>query len=77
MNDDIARDWRLLEPTGESRRRMDRRVAELLDAYDASLFEEWLAIVRVAPVRTVGLVAAGALSMVLATPIMWLARVLL
>ena len=78
MNDDeLVSDWRMLEPTMDVRRRIDARVTDWLEAHDTSLAGEWLALFRVAPVRAVGLVAASALSMVVATPVMWLARALL
>ena len=41
------------------------------------LASEWLALFRVAPIRTAGLVAASALSIVASTPAVWLARALL
>jgi hypothetical protein len=75
--DEITRGWQALAPTREMRRRMDGRVTGWLEAHDVSLAGEWLALFRVAPVRTAGLVTVGALSIMLATPVIWLARALL
>jgi hypothetical protein len=78
IDDDYLGDaWTTLEPAAEQRRRMRARVLDWLEARDTSLAAEWLGLFKVAPIATTGLVAASGLSLVTATPVVWLARALL
>jgi hypothetical protein len=73
--------WMTLEPTMGQRRRIDGRVFEWLEASDTSIAAEWLGLVKVQPFSAVGLVTASAvaivLSVVTASPLVWIARALL
>ena len=78
MNDqELVEAWATLEPTVDQRRRIDRRVFEWLDARDTSLAAEWLGLFKDAPVATFGLVTVSAVSIVIATPLLWFARALM
>ena len=78
MNDEeIAAVWTTLQPTMSQRRRIDGRVSAWLDARDTPLAAEWLGLFRTAPFAAFGLVAVSAVSVVLATPVLWVARALL
>ena len=78
MNDDDLRAaWTTLEPTALRRQRMEARVFSWLEARDTPLALEWLGLFRVTPLSAIGLLAASTASLVTATPILWLARVLL
>jgi len=69
--------WAMLQPTAARRRRIDARVDGWLEAADTPLAAEWLALVRVAPFSTAGLVAASAVSLATAPPLIWIARALM
>ena len=78
MNDDeLGAVWTALQPSGPQRRRIDARVAGWLEARDTALVAEWLGLFRTAPFSTAGLVAASAISIATAPPLVWLARTLL
>jgi len=78
MNDEaLSHAWATLEPTGQRRRRIDARVFESLDARDTPLAAEWLALFRVAPLTAPGLAAVSAVSIVVASPLVWFARALM
>ena len=78
MNDEgLGAVWTTLQPTARQRRRIDGRVGAWLDARDTPLAAEWLGLFRAAPFSAIGLVAVSAVSVVLATPVVWLARALL
>jgi hypothetical protein len=78
MNDDeLGGVWTTLQPTVGQRRRIDARVLAWLEARDAPLAAEWLGLFRVAPFSAAGLVAASAVSIATAPPIVWLARALM
>ena len=78
MNDEeLGGAWTTLQPTVRQRRRIDARVSAWLEARDTPLAAEWLGLFRVAPFSAVGLVAVSAVSIVTATPLVWLARALL
>jgi len=69
MNDDeLAREWLLLEPTPPQRQRIESQVLEWLDAARTSLASEWLGLIRVHP-ASLGYVAVGAASLILVTPL--------
>jgi hypothetical protein len=78
MNDEeLAIDWTTLQPTVRQRRRIDAHVFAWLEARDTPLAAEWLGLFRVAPFSAVGLIAVSAVSIATATPLAWLARVLM
>ena len=78
MNDEeLAGVWPVLHPTIEQRRRIDARVSTWLEAHDTSLAAEWFGLFRIAPVSALGLVAASAVSIATAPPLIWLARALI
>jgi hypothetical protein len=78
MNDEeLADAWTTLEPTVGRRRRIDAHVFAWLEAKDTSLAVEWLGLFRVAPFAAFGLATVSAVSIVLATPLVWFARALM
>lgn len=78
MNEEeLGAAWATLEPTVRQRQRIDRRVEAWLEAGDTPLAAEWLGLFRVAPLPAFGLVAVSAVSIVMATPLLWVARALL
>ena len=78
MNDEELADvWTTLHATVLLRRRIDAQVFAWVEARDTPLAAEWLGLFRVAPFSAVGLVAVSALSIVTATPLLWLARALM
>jgi hypothetical protein len=76
-DEELVHAWTILEPTVGQRRRIDARVAAWLDALDTSLAAEWLGLFRVEPFAAFGLVTVSAVSIVTATPLLWLARALM
>jgi hypothetical protein len=76
-NDDLAAVWTALQPTVHQRRRVDAHVFAWLEARDTPLAAEWLGLFRLAPFSTAGLVAAGAVSIAAAPPLVWFALALL
>jgi hypothetical protein len=82
MNDEeLGGVWMTLQPTVRQRRRIDARVFAWVEAHDTPLAAEWLGLFKIAPFSTVGLVAVSAvsiaLSIVTASPLVWLAQALL
>ena len=77
IDEEFEAAWMTLQPTVAQRRRVDARVAEWMEARDTSLTAEWFALFRVAPFSTAGLVAASAVSLATAPPLIWLARALI
>ena len=77
MNDEqLAAVWTSLQPTRRQRQRLDGRVAEWLEARDTPLVAEWLGLFRTAPFSAAWLVAASAVSIATAPPLVWLAGAL-
>jgi hypothetical protein len=75
MNDeDLTGAWTTMDPADTQRRRIATRVFAWLEAHDTSLAAEWLALVRIAPFGTLGLVAASAVVLLFVSPILWFAR---
>lgn len=68
--------WTSLDPTAAQLRRVDARVSGWLEASDTSLAAEWLALFRVAPFGALGLATAGAVAIVVVSPVLWFARAL-
>ena len=78
MNDEqLGTVWMALHPTAAQRGRIDARVFAWLEAGDRSLATEWLGLFRAAPVPAFGLVAASAVSIATAPPLIWLALALI
>ena len=78
MNDEeLADAWTTLEPTVGRRRRIDAHVFAWLEANDTPLAAEWLGLFRVAPFTALGLATVSAVSIVIATPLVWFARALM
>ena len=73
MNDEeLVEVWTTLAPAVDRRRRIDARVFAWLEARDTSLAAEWLGLFRVEPFAAVGLTAVSAVSILAATPLLWL-----
>ena len=68
--------WSTLEPSARRRARIETRVFEWLDASETSLLREWLALLKVEPLRGLAYVSVGALSLVLLTPVGWIVSAL-
>jgi hypothetical protein len=49
-------------------------VSDWIDAHDTPLAAEWFALIKVNPFTSLGLAAVSVLSIITATPILWLAR---
>jgi hypothetical protein len=78
MNDEeLGGVWTALHPTVAQRQRMEARVSGWLAARDSPLAAEWFGLFRVTPVPSAGLVAASAVSLATAPPLIWLARALM
>ena len=78
MNDEeLADAWTTLGPTVGRRRRIDAQVFAWLEAHDTPLAAEWLGLFRVAPFAALGLATVSAISIVIATPLVWFARALM
>jgi hypothetical protein len=80
LNDEgLGNIWTTLEPAMGQRRRIDARVYEWLEAHDTTLAAEWLGLFKVAPFSAAGLVAVSAVAIAFATasPLIWLARLLM
>ena len=76
-DEELGAVWMTLQPTMRQRRLVDARVLAWLEARDTPLAAEWLGLFRAAPFSAFGLVAVSAVSVVMATPVVWLARALL
>ena len=77
MNDEqLGTAWMTLQPTRRQRQRIDARVADWLEARDTPLAAEWLGLFRTAPFSAAWLVAASAVSIATAPPLVWLAGAL-
>lgn len=78
MNDEeLVTVWVTLEPTATEARRIDAQVRAWLEAHDTSLLAEWSGLFQMAPLTAIGLVTVSAVALVSASPVLWLARVLL
>jgi hypothetical protein len=73
MNEaDLAALWSQLAPDQRRRARMEARVFDWLEASETSLVGEWLGLLKVEPVTGFALAAAGALSLLVLTPVGWI-----
>jgi hypothetical protein len=78
MNEnELASTWATLEPTRGQRGRIDTRVRGWLDADESSLAAEWIDLIQVNPITSLGIAAVAACLMLLATPLTWMAYSLL
>jgi hypothetical protein len=68
--------WSTLEPSASERARIEARVLEWLEAGETSLAGEWLDLFRVSPIGGLGLIAASVLSLLMLTPLGWVASAL-
>jgi hypothetical protein len=71
---ELERVWTTLDPTPGQRRRIGARVSNWVEAHNTPLAAEWLAFIQVNPFASLGLAAVGVLSVITATPILWIAR---
>jgi hypothetical protein len=69
--------WSTLQPSTRERVRIESRVREWVEASETSLLTEWLVLIRVNPIGGLGLALASALSMLMLTPVGWLASAML
>jgi hypothetical protein len=74
---EITELWSKLQPGTRERARIERRVLEWVEAGETSLLGEWLDLVRLNPIGGLGLAAASALSLLMLTPLGWIASSLL
>ena len=78
MNDtEIMNLWSALEPTSRRRARIETRVFEWLEASETSIAGEWFALLKVEPLTALAYASVGAVSLLLLTPIGWIAVSLL
>ena len=74
---EITQLWFTLEPSRRERARIESRVLEWVEASETSLLAEWLDLIRVNPIGGVGLAAVSALSLLMLTPLGWIASSML
>jgi len=74
---EITQLWSALEPSTRERARIESRVLEWVEASETSLLTEWLDLIRVNPIGGLGLAAASALSLLMFTPLGWIASSML
>ena len=78
MNDtELMSLWSALEPNGHQRARIETRVFDWLEASDTSIAGEWLGLLKVEPLTALAYASVGAVSLLLLTPIGWIAVSLL
>ena len=69
--------WVTLEPSPRERARIENRVLEWVEASETSLVTEWLDLIKANPIGGLGLVAASALSLLMLSPVGWIASSIL
>ncbi len=74
---EIMKLWSALEPAANRRARIENRVFEWLDASETSIAAEWLGLLQVEPLTVFAYATVGAVSLILLTPIGWIAGFLL
>jgi hypothetical protein len=63
MNDtELVSTWSALEPSARRRARIETRVFEWLEASETSLADEWLGLLKMAPLTGLAYVSVGAIS---------------
>jgi hypothetical protein len=75
-DDELAAACETLEPTAPARARMENQVTAWLDAGRTPLWDEWLAMLRMAPVEGLGFAFAGAAALLLTTPLLSMLQLL-
>lgn len=74
MNESELTDtWAAFEPTSSQRRRAEVRVRGWLDSKGSSLAAEWFGLIKIEPFSGLGLAAAAACLVLIATPLSWMA----
>lgn len=68
--------WEALEPTPRVQTRMERRVANWLEAERTPLWDEWATMLRTAPVKGLSFSFAGAAALLLTTPLLSMLQLL-
>ena len=68
---ELNESWTSLEPTSQVRQRIQSSLQADLEAHDTSLAAEWLSLLRIAPLKTLGLGAVSTLA--LAASLAWVA----
>ncbi len=78
MNDtELAQLWSRLEPNGRQRASIETRVFEWVEAGERSLLAEWLNLIKVDPLSGLGFAAMAAVSLLMLTPLGWVASAML
>lgn len=78
MNDtELIGLWATLAPSARRRARIETRIFEWLEAHETSLLGEWLGLLKVDPLTGLAYAAVGAVSLLLLTPVGWMASFLL
>lgn len=78
MNDaELIGLWATLAPGARRRARIETRVFDWLEASETSIAGEWLGVLKIEPLTVLACVSVGALSLVLLTPVGWMASFLL
>ena len=78
MNEsELTAAWAALEPGARRRARIEAQVFEWVDASETSLFGEWLGLLKVEPLAGLAYASVGALSLLLLSPLGWIASFLL
>jgi hypothetical protein len=69
--------WSALEPSARCRARIETQVLEWVDASATSLLGEWFGLLKVEPLAGLAYASVGALSLLLLSPLGWIASFLL
>lgn len=78
MNDtELGVVWSTLEPSAQRRARVEKQVFEWLEARETSLLGEWFGLLKVEPLTGFAYASLGALSLLLLSPLGWIASFLL
>ena len=73
MNEtELTATWTALEPSVRRRARIETQVFDWLEASETSIAGEWLALLKVEPLSVLAYASAGAVSLVLLTPVGWM-----
>ena len=73
MNEmELTAAWATLEPSAHRRVRIETQVFDWLEASERSIAGEWLALLKVEPLSVLAYASAGAVSLVLLTPVGWM-----
>jgi hypothetical protein len=75
-DDELTASCKALEPAPAAQVRMERRVMDWLDAERTPLRDEWLAMLRTAPVQGLSFSFAGAAALLFTTPLLSILQLL-